>query len=262
MAYKTNETLSFEELTSKLVELCANGDTGELSLFTDKRHAAVISLNDGDIVELRYRISRGNEALRFIKDIKNARIRFVEGVKTYKENMIKLPPTPQILSILGAKFDAGLFNKIGKTILVVEDSRTQRKSICRMLLDSGYDVIEAEDGLEALAVIDNNKLDMILLDIIMPGIDGYKLAKIIKERQDMDNVFITMLTSRDSLIDKVRGRVSGVDEYLTKPFKKQVLIDRVNKYLHRDKQTMVRNAYAFAYHSGESLYEAKAIVNI
>jgi len=252
VAYNEQDLLPIEQIKKELLLLCTGGKSGDLCLFTEEKHAAVISLYEGDIVGLRYRISRGNDALKFIKNISKAKIRFQKGVNANKPGSVKLPPTIEILHILGIEFNNSALHTIGKKVLVVEDSRTQRKFICRMLMDNGYDAWEAVDGYEALELLQTEVPDLILLDIIMPGMDGYKVMDEIKDMPGMNDVPIIMLTSRNSLIDKVRGRVSGTDEYLTKPFKSEVLIERVNKYLHRDKQTIVRNAYAYAYHNEAS----------
>ena len=146
----------------------------------------------------------------------------------------KIPSTIDILIALGVPPDHILLRKLGKKVLVVEDSATQRKVIARMLSEQGYRVREASDGLKALELLENEVPDLILLDIIMPGMDGYKLMSAIKEKQYLESVPIIMLTSRDKLIDKMRGKISGTDEYLTKPFKSEELMAKVDKYLGVD----------------------------
>ena len=76
---------------------------------------------------------------------------------------------------------------------------------------------------------------MILLDIVMPGMDGYEVMSAIKKMENMEAVKIIMLTARDTLIDKVYGKVAGTDEYLTKPFKSEELIEKIGKYLNTNK---------------------------
>ena len=244
MAYNEQDLIPIEQIKKELLLLCTAGKTGDLCLFTEKKHAAVISLYEGDIVGLRYRISRGNDALKFIKDISKAKIRFQKGANAAQPASVQLPPTIDILHILDVEFDNSALHKIGKKVLVVEDSRTQRKFICRMLMDNGYDAQQAADGYEALELLKTETPDLILLDIIMPGIDGYKVMDEIKVMPGMKDIPIIMLTSRDSLIDKVRGRVSGTDEYLTKPFKSEELMQKVDKYLHSDNENIVRSAHA------------------
>ncbi len=234
MTYNEQELLTFEQIKAELLALCTNKSTGDLCLFTVEKHAAVISLNEGEIVGLRYRISRGSDALRLIKGISKAKIRFQEGVSSMNQKRTSadcILPTDEILKILGVKRGGGSFQGEGKKILVVEDSSTQRKVICKMLLKSGYRILEAKDGYEALSIVELERPDLILLDIVMPGIDGYKVMSLIKDIPNMGNVPIIMLTSRGKLIDKMRGKISGTNEYLTKPFKRGELMDKIRKYL-------------------------------
>ncbi len=232
------DLIPFEQIKDEIISLCEAGQTGDLRIFTEDKHAVVINLCEGEIVGLRYRISRGNDALRLIKGITKGKIQFQKsGSGTTMRATSDIPSTAEILKLLGiekkvdAEKAAKPAPKVQKKILVVEDSATQRKVICRMLAQNGYDITEAGDGYEALAKIDVDKPDLILLDIIMPGIDGYKAMSLIKEKPGMADVPIIMLTSRGKLIDKVRGKVSGTDEYLTKPFKRDELIEKIEKYL-------------------------------
>ena len=119
-----------------------------------------------------------------------------------------------------------------KTILVVEDSSTTRKVICITLAKEGYDVIEASDGIEAVNHLNDTKPDLILLDIILPRMDGYKVLSIIRENPDLRNVPVIMLTSRDGLLNKVRGKMAGSTAYLTKPFEPKKLLETIQKYLN------------------------------
>ena len=116
------------------------------------------------------------------------------------------------------------------TILVVEDSAVTRKVISMTLSQNGYSIIEAKDGLEALAKLNEKKPDLMLLDIIMPGIDGYKVLAIMKKNPEFKDIPVIMLTARDKLFDKIKGKMSGSNEYLTKPFDPDVLTARVAKY--------------------------------
>ena len=232
MAYSEQELLTFEQIKAELLALCTDSSTGDLCLFTAEKHAAVISINQGEIVGLRYRISRGNDALRLIKAISTAKIRFQQSAPAVKSvSTSGIPSTDEILKILGIQRAGSALQAEGRKILVVEDSATQRKIICKMLTENGYSILQAKDGYEALSIVEHERPDLILLDIIMPGIDGYKVMSMIKEIPDMSRVPIIMLTSRDKLIDKMRGKVSGTNEYLTKPFKREELIEKIEKYL-------------------------------
>lgn len=231
MAYTEHDILSMDQIRGELLSLSKERHTGDFCLFTEEKHAAVISFNKGKIVALRYRISRGNDALRLIRKITSAKVRFQANETPIDQAAAQdILPTGEILKILGVEQDGCTFLGMGKVILVVEDSSTQRKIISKMLVQSGYRVLEAKDGYEALSIVEFEKPDLILLDIIMPGIDGYEVMAKMKELPDLKNVPIIMLTSRDTLIDKMRGKISGTNEYLTKPFKSKELIAKIEKY--------------------------------
>ncbi|MCK4494118.1 MAG: response regulator [Methylococcales bacterium] len=115
-------------------------------------------------------------------------------------------------------------------ILVIEDSMVTRKVIVRTLESSGYEVHEAKNGFEALNSIDRINPDIILLDIILPGKDGYEILEDIRQKSIFEKTPVIMLTSRDSLLDKFKGKVSSANEYLTKPFQPDELLKVVHKY--------------------------------
>ena len=231
--------LPFDLIKNEIISLCEKGETGDLSIFTEEKHAAVVSLFNGEIVGLRYRISRGKDALRLIQAISKGKMKFQKsGSNPVQGGSMDIPSTIEILKLFGVGVKNNTaqkpLKKSLKKILVVEDSATQRKVICRMLRQNDYDISEASDGYQALEKVDEFKPDLILLDIIMPGIDGYKAMSLIKEKPGMANVPIIMLTSRDKLIDKMRGKVSGTNEYLTKPFVYEELIGKIDKYLYTE----------------------------
>lgn len=227
-----NELLPYNKVMEELITLCSDRSSGNFNLFTDQKHAAVITLNKGDIVGLRYRISQGLEAVNHIKEIIKAKVRFVQG-NEYDTTQINitLPSTEDLLKRLGVSLAGAALQGVGKKVMVVEDSGTQRKAIVRMLESAGYRTLEAHDGLSALAVLGVEKPEMILLDIVMPGIDGYQVLETIREKDGLEKTPVIMLTSRDGLFDKVRGKMSGSNEYLTKPFKQDELMAKINKYL-------------------------------
>jgi twitching motility two-component system response regulator PilG len=122
-------------------------------------------------------------------------------------------------------------NRSKKKILVVDDSPTTRKVVTLTLRQKGYTIIEAQDGLEALSKIDEERPDLILLDIILPKMDGYKILSIIKESEDFKDTPVIMLTSKDGIINRVKGKLAGSAAYLTKPFEPNDLIDAVCKHI-------------------------------
>ena len=117
-------------------------------------------------------------------------------------------------------------------ILVVEDSTTTRKVISITLSQNGYEIIEAGDGLEALSKLNEAKPDLILLDIILPKMDGYKILSIIKENSEFEEIPVIMLTSKDGILNKVKGKVAGSAAYLTKPFDPAQLVATIERHLN------------------------------
>ena len=115
-------------------------------------------------------------------------------------------------------------------VLVVDDSATIRRSAETMLANAGYNVITAENGFEALSKITRHHPDLIFVDIMMPRLDGYQTCAIIKNNNDFRQTPVVMLTSKDGLFDKARGRVVGSDQYLTKPFTREELLDAVKQH--------------------------------
>lgn len=118
-----------------------------------------------------------------------------------------------------------------RKILVVEDSSTTRKVIVIKLTQEGYDVIEAADGLEALSRLNEEKPHLILLDIILPKMDGYKILSIVKSNAVFKDIPVIMLTSRDGLMNKVKGKLAGSAAYLTKPFDPEILVETIAKHI-------------------------------
>ena len=117
-------------------------------------------------------------------------------------------------------------------ILVIEDSSTTRKVIAITLSQNGYEIIEATDGLEGLSKLNETRPDLILLDIILPKMDGYKILSIIKENPEFKRIPVVMLTSKDGIINKVKGKVAGSTAYLTKPFDPNQLVATIEKHLN------------------------------
>jgi twitching motility two-component system response regulator PilG len=122
-----------------------------------------------------------------------------------------------------------------KVILVVDDSPTVCKIVKVTLTKMGCRVVIAEDGLEALAKIEDEKPDLILLDIIMPHMDGYQVCSLIKEKPHYKHIPVVMLSGKDGFFDKVRGRLVGSTGYITKPFQPHELTETVEKHLTNQK---------------------------
>jgi len=116
-------------------------------------------------------------------------------------------------------------------IMVVDDSKTIRKTAETLLTKAGYQVFTAVDGFAALAEIVDHQPDIIFLDIMMPRLDGYQTCALIKNNDNFKNTPVVMLSSKDGLFDRARGRIAGSDQYLTKPFTKEELLGVVHEYL-------------------------------
>lgn len=117
-----------------------------------------------------------------------------------------------------------------KNVLVIDDSNTIRKSAEIFLTQGGHRVVLAEDGFDALAKIGDSRPDIIFCDILMPRLDGYQTCAIIKRNQMFRSTPVVMLSSKDGVFDKARGRMVGSEQYLTKPFTKHELLDAVQAY--------------------------------
>ncbi|MEE4304238.1 response regulator [Wenzhouxiangella sediminis] len=127
----------------------------------------------------------------------------------------------------------GVADLSGLKIMLIDDSRTIRRSAETMLSKEGCEVITANDGFEALALIHKHEPDLIFVDIMMPRLDGYQTCAIIKNNARFKNVPVVMLTSKDGLFDKARGRIVGSDHYLTKPFTRDELLAAVRQQRER-----------------------------
>ena len=122
----------------------------------------------------------------------------------------------------------------GLKVMVIDDSNTIRRSAEIFLGQAGCEVLLAEDGFDALAKITDHKPDVIFVDIMMPRLDGYQTCALIKKNARLTATPVIMLSSRDGLFDRARGRMVGSDEYLTKPFTKDSLLKAVSTHARRD----------------------------
>ena len=119
----------------------------------------------------------------------------------------------------------------GVKVMVIDDSNTIRRSAEIFLLQAGCTVILADDGFDALAKIADHLPDLIFVDIMMPRLDGYQTCALIKKHPKYSATPVIMLSSKDGLFDRVRGRLVGSDQYLTKPFTKESLLKAVAEHV-------------------------------
>ena len=118
----------------------------------------------------------------------------------------------------------------GAKVLVIDDSNTIRRSAEIFLRQGGHEVLLAEDGFDALSKVNDHDPELIFCDILMPRLDGYQTCAIIKRNPRFAQVPVIMLSSKDGLFDKARGRMVGSEEYLTKPFTKEQLLKAVASF--------------------------------
>jgi len=118
----------------------------------------------------------------------------------------------------------------GAKVLVIDDSNTIRRSAEIFLRQGGHEVLLAEDGFDALAKVNDHDPELIFCDILMPRLDGYQTCAIIKRNPRYAHVPVIMLSSKDGLFDKARGRMVGSQDYLTKPFTKEQLLRAVESF--------------------------------
>jgi len=129
----------------------------------------------------------------------------------------------------------------GIRVLLIDDSNTIRRSGEIFLSQAGAQVLLAEDGFDGLSKVVDHKPDIIFVDVMMPRLDGYQTCALIKNHRDFKDVPVVMLTSKDTLFDRARGKLVGSDQYLTKPFNKKSLIEAVITHTQRYEETEYGN---------------------
>jgi len=121
----------------------------------------------------------------------------------------------------------------GLKVMVIDDSKTIRRTAETLLKKSGCEVVTAVDGFEALSKILEHRPDIIFVDIMMPRLDGYQTCALIKNNKMFKDIPVIMLSSKDGLFDRARGRIVGSEQYLTKPFTKDELLGAITRYVNK-----------------------------
>ncbi len=121
----------------------------------------------------------------------------------------------------------------GVKVMVIDDSQTIRRTAETLLTKEGYTVVTAADGFEALSKVADHQPDIIFIDIMMPRLDGYQACALIKSNSRYKQTPVIMLSSKDGLFDRARGRIVGSDEYLTKPFTRDELLGAVRAHVKK-----------------------------
>jgi twitching motility two-component system response regulator PilG len=131
----------------------------------------------------------------------------------------------------------------GVRVMVIDDSNTIRRSAELFLRQAGCDVILADDGFSALTKITEHHPDVIFVDIMMPRLDGYQACALIKRNPKFKSTPVIMLSSKDGVFDRAKGRMVGSDEYLTKPFTREDLILAVTAHAPKNTGTDQESSY-------------------
>lgn len=141
-------------------------------------------------------------------------------------------PVPQNGGLEGYVEDATKSGSLsGMKVMVIDDSKTIRRTAETLLKKEGADVVTATDGFEALAKISDHQPHIIFVDIMMPRLDGYQTCALIKNNQMFKGTPVIMLSSKDGLFDKARGRIVGSEQYLTKPFTREELLGAIRRHV-------------------------------
>jgi len=122
----------------------------------------------------------------------------------------------------------------GLKILVIDDSKTIRRTAETLLSKEGCQVFTAIDGFDALSKIADHQPDLIFVDIMMPRLDGYQTCALIKNNKQFGSIPIVMLSSKDGLFDRARGKLAGSEQHIHKPFTQDDLVSAINKYVATD----------------------------
>lgn len=125
---------------------------------------------------------------------------------------------------------AGEMNHPVLRVMVIDDSKTIRRTAETLLMREGFEVITAQDGYEALGLIVRHRPDLVFVDIMMPRLDGYQTCALIKRHPDFRHIPVILLSSKDGLFDRARGRLVGSERYLTKPFTREELLEAVSEF--------------------------------
>jgi CheY-like chemotaxis protein len=237
-----NQFLPFSKAIETLERLCFEQRSGTLYMRTDQGHAATVTLSKGKIIEVFHLMQGGMKAVRLLRDVKKSHFFFKKDLSKRDNPTVffeRLPSNEVILSELkksaaNSMTDLAAVAMRPKKILVVEDSGMARKLVVNTLVTEGYSIFEAVDGEEAVSLVEEIMPDLVLLDLILPKLDGYEVLDIIRKDEKYKHLPVIALTSRDALFDKLKGKMRGTDEYLTKPVNPEELLDKVEKHLARN----------------------------
>jgi len=239
VAVSGNKTLHpFSDVVERLKRLCFEKRSGTMYMITGTGHAATITLSKGKIIEVFHLMKGGMEAVKLLTGVEieyfffNNDLTVRENPKIYND---LLPSNESVFEVFSNSVSSTgeNVNVKQKKILVVEDSGMARKVVVDTLVKENYFVYEAVDGEQAVELISSIRPNLVLLDLILPKLDGYEVLDIIRKNDEYKRIPVIALTSRDALFDKLKGRMRGTDEYLTKPVKTDELLEKVAEHLAR-----------------------------
>ena len=229
-----DEMVGLRELVSDLDKLCAQAQSGTLYIYTADEYGAVVAIKSGKIVETIYRSTKGLAAVAELAQVQKLRYFFKPNEHLTSDNTTQLPENKDIFAALLSQVKTmDVVAGRAKKVLVVDDSPLARKMVVQVLTDQNMNIetVEAKDGVEALEKARAEQPDVVLLDLILPRLDGYGVLAQMKKDNDLRNIPVVVLTSRDALFDKLKGKMSGTDEYLTKPIQPGELRTVLQKYI-------------------------------
>lgn len=235
---RKKQLVSFKTILKALNILCVQQRSGIMYIYTNESRGATFTLAQGRIVGILYGSLRGMDALKLLKKVVSARFIFKNDINSrdkQRDETEYLPANNVIFNQFGIKTITTSFDNQGeiKNILVVDDSAMSRKVITNVFADKSYQITEAKDGFDAMDKLSIQTPDLVLLDLILPKMDGYQVLQAMKKDNNYKNIPVIMLTSRDALLDKLKGKMSATDEYLTKPVNPEMLLKKVQKHLQQ-----------------------------
>lgn len=245
---------SIRGFVEAMAELVEHQVTGHVVLITERGDWGKFLIGKGNIYSVSLGDYRGLPVLEYLKPMDEIQYMFRpdrEGVvgggsahkdeagmtamdnATFFDFFDYVPPksTMPRQALPASTMEKSAATRSRATILVVDDSALSRKVVGSLLITEGYKVVEAKDGFEAMGQLEIVKPELIILDLIMPKMDGYQVVGMMKNNPAYRKIPIIMLTSRDSLMDKLKGKMSATDAYITKPVKVEELMMHISRQL-------------------------------
>ena len=234
----------FIEAMAGLVEQNASGN---VVLISDMGDWGKLNLLKGEIFSIELGIYRGPQVLDYLQSMEMIQYMFRPDRETGATKRVQSPGSARMDNTQFFNFFDHVLPKIGQgnrplasrtkrvtalaKILVVDDSALARKVVVNHLVAANFAVVEAKNGFEALGQLEQERPNLIILDLIMPGMDGYQVIDKMKSSEQFKHIPIIMVTSRDSLMDKLKGKMSATDAYITKPIDNETLIGKIHQLL-------------------------------